>query len=92
VSGSATNFGLASACFGDSADGGGVGIEIILPDWADATQYISSETTEINNKLTIAQTAVPERRARKQAERLLEDLKKNRLMFFMESFVVIEGI
>src|SRR5262245_52566570 len=59
ASGSATNFGLASGCFGDSADGGGVGFGITLPDWADAPQNVSSETTEINNKPAVAQTAVP---------------------------------
>src|SRR5262245_3226573 len=59
VSGSATNFGLASGCFGDSAGGVGVGFGTTLPDWAEAPQNVSSEITEINNTPPIAQTAVP---------------------------------
>jgi hypothetical protein len=47
---------------------------------------------EINNKPAIAQTAVPDLRVRKQAERMPGDLATNTLIVFMDSFVVIEGV
>src|SRR5262245_3973079 len=59
ASGSATNFGLASDCFGDSANGVGVGFGTTLPYCADAPRNGGGNTTKINNKLTTAQTAIP---------------------------------